>query len=136
MCSNNKNNKASSNVCPILQRLLAMDTCHLVTNSATVKATNYATVIRQKLLLKKQKSFFIWRVQPTGIAVLLALLAFANTLWGDFVHDDIPAIVNNPDVNGASGNVLDAFSNDFWGEPMASVKSHKSYRPLTILVFR
>ena len=132
MCSNNKNNKA--NVCPML--LLAMDTCGLVTNSATIKATNYATTIRQKLLLKKQKR--LWRVleHHSGLSVFLALLAYANTLWGDFVHDDIPAIVNNPDVNGANGNVFDAFSNDFWGEPMASVKSHKSYRPLTILVFR
>eukprot|EP01047_Picozoa_sp_COSAG01_P091823 COSAG01_NODE_23334_length_819_cov_0.929167_1_plen_195_part_10 len=27
-------------------------------------------------------------------------------------------------------------SDDFWGEPMASPNSHKSYRPLTVLSFR
>ena len=59
-----------------------------------------------------------------------------NTLYGDFVHDDIPAIVNNPDVNGKQVDVMELFSNDFWGEPMSSVTSHKSYRPLTILIFR
>ena len=61
---------------------------------------------------------------------------YVNTLYGDFVHDDIPAIVNNPDVNGKQVDVMELFSNDFWGEPMSSVTSHKSYRPLTILIFR
>jgi hypothetical protein len=28
------------------------------------------------------------------------------------------------------------FSDDFWGEPMSSANSHKSYRPLTVLSFR
>ena len=28
-----------------------------------------------------------------------------NVLSGDFVHDDIPAIVKNPDVLGYSGNI-------------------------------
>lgn len=60
---------------------------------------------------------------------------YANSFHGDFVHDDIPAIVNNPDVNGEN-EAFKAFSNDFWGEPMGSLKSHKSYRPLTILLFR
>ena len=31
------------------------------------------------------------------------------------------------------GNV---FSNDFWGDPISSPESHKSYRPLTVLTFR
>ena len=68
--------------------------------------------------------------------VFLSLLVYLNTLWGDFVHDDIPAIVNNPDVNGKHSKAMELFSNDFWGEPMSSVTSHKSYRPLTILIFR
>ncbi len=73
-----------------------------------------------------------------GLApVLLAMLVYMNSMTGDFVHDDIPAIVNNPDVNGANpAGVLGLFSNDFWGEPMTSPRSHKSYRPLTILLFR
>jgi hypothetical protein len=67
---------------------------------------------------------------------ILAFLVYANSLFGDFVHDDIPAIVNNPDVNGDNPEIIELFSNDFWGEPMASLRSHKSYRPLTILIFR
>ena len=68
--------------------------------------------------------------------ILIALMVYLNSSNGDFVHDDIPAIVNNPDVNGKNIRWVQAFSNDFWGEPMASDRSHKSYRPLTILLFR
>ena len=68
--------------------------------------------------------------------VACGFFVFANSASGDFVHDDIAAIVNNPDVNGKNLGLWQAFSNDFWGEPMASVRSHKSYRPLTILLFR
>lgn len=62
-------------------------------------------------------------------------LTYANSLTGEFVHDDIPAIVSNGDVNGGN-NVLQVFRNDFWGTPMSDPNSHKSYRPLTTLSFR
>lgn len=62
-------------------------------------------------------------------------LTYANSLHGDFVHDDIPAIVGNGDVNGGN-SVLGVFGNDFWGTPMSDATSHKSYRPLTTLSFR
>lgn len=62
-------------------------------------------------------------------------LTYANSLDGEFVHDDIPAIVSNGDVTGANP-VLSVFKNDFWGTPMSDPNSHKSYRPLTTLSFR
>ncbi|KAG6447846.1 protein O-mannosyl-transferase TMTC1 [Manduca sexta] len=62
-------------------------------------------------------------------------LTYANSLNGEFVHDDIPAIVSNGDVNGAN-SVGRVFRNDFWGTPMSDTSSHKSYRPLTTLSFR
>lgn len=65
------------------------------------------------------------------------------------MHDDIVAIVRNPDVNykqrvqnslesGESGNGDwgSLWKNDYWGMPMASPVSHKSYRPITVLTFR
>ena len=71
------------------------------------------------------------------------------SLDGDFVHDDVEAVLRNPDVTSASGAgdgtilggghpraVTEVFANDFWGSPMASNRSHKSYRPLTTLLFR
>ncbi|GBP32922.1 Transmembrane and TPR repeat-containing protein 3 [Eumeta japonica] len=63
-----------------------------------------------------------------------AVLSYANSLHGDFVHDDIPAIVTNADVLG-TGPLKQLFLNDFWGAPMSDYNSHKSYRPLTTLSF-
>ncbi|GMT18188.1 hypothetical protein PFISCL1PPCAC_9485, partial [Pristionchus fissidentatus] len=61
-----------------------------------------------------------------------AAAVFANSLDGDFVYDDHQAIVANPDVISSSFSLL----NDFWGGPINSKGSHKSWRPLTTLSFR
>ncbi|XP_071242808.1 protein O-mannosyl-transferase TMTC1-like [Salvelinus alpinus] len=70
-------------------------------------------------------------------AVLLALcaLCYSNSLHGEFVHDDVWAISNNPDVRPGS-SLQSIFTNDFWGKRMADNTSHKSYRPLCILTFK
>lgn len=65
----------------------------------------------------------------------LALACYSNCLHSDFVHDDIMAIVKNPDVKTES-SILELWTHDFWGQKMCSNLSHKSYRPLTILTFR
>ena len=67
---------------------------------------------------------------------LLCLLAYSTALAprSEFVHDDIVAILRNPDVFHSP--IGDLFSNDFWGAPMSSPASHKSYRPITVLTFR
>ncbi|XP_066561389.1 protein O-mannosyl-transferase TMTC1 isoform X2 [Amia ocellicauda] len=70
--------------------------------------------------------------------VLLCLacaLCYSNSLPGEFVHDDVWAISNNPDVRPGSG-LRSIFFNDFWGKRMADNTSHKSYRPLCILTFK
>lgn len=74
-----------------------------------------------------------WRVY--GLVGAVAMACYLNGLHGDFVHDDIPAVVLNKDVL-AVNSLDDVFRNDFWGTPMADRVSHKSYRPLTILTFR
>ena len=66
---------------------------------------------------------------------LLALVCYVNGIDGDFVHDDVFAITSNPDVYGKT-SISEMFQNDFWGKPLASAKSHKSYRPLTVMSFR
>ena len=68
------------------------------------------------------------------LLVLLTLLVYSNSLGGDFVHDDVAAIVNNRDVTGGSWAAL--WTNDFWGLHIRDMRSHKSYRPLTVLTFR
>ncbi|XP_042366875.1 protein O-mannosyl-transferase TMTC1 [Plectropomus leopardus] len=70
----------------------------------------------------------------TVLAALCAL-CYSNSLRGELVHDDVWAIINNPDVRAGS-SLRNIFSNDFWGKRMADNTSHKSYRPLCILTFK
>lgn len=69
------------------------------------------------------------------IVSFAAIICYINSLSGDFVHDDLPAIVYNRDVLGTSP-LADILVNDFWGMRMKLKESHKSYRPLTTLSFR
>uniref|UniRef100_A0A665TNB5 dolichyl-phosphate-mannose--protein mannosyltransferase n=1 Tax=Echeneis naucrates TaxID=173247 RepID=A0A665TNB5_ECHNA len=70
-----------------------------------------------------------------AVLAALCVLCYGNSLRGELVHDDVWAIINNPDVRPGSslGNI---FSNDFWGKRMVDNTSHKSYRPLCILTFK
>lgn len=78
-----------------------------------------------------------WRRNGFGYCAVaaVAVACYINAIWGDFVHDDIPAIVQNRDVTGET-SLLQVFRNDFWGSAMSDPSSHKSYRPLTTLSFR
>ena len=67
--------------------------------------------------------------------LLVSLLPYHNTLDGDLVHDDRFAILENPDISNQL-DIASVFSNDFWGTPIHTPKSHKSYRPLTVLSFK
>ena len=69
------------------------------------------------------------------IACLLAVSCYLNSLNGDLVHDDVFAVRDNQDLR-PSAPVGRLLVDDFWGEPMSSPTSHKSYRPLTVLTFR
>ena len=71
----------------------------------------------------------------TFLTTILCLACYWNSLGGELVHDDIFAIKDNQDLHPTTP-LFDLFKNDFWGEPMSSVTSHKSYRPLTVLTFR
>ena len=74
-----------------------------------------------------------------GLSLLVAVVSvglYSNTLGHGFVWDDSSAIVNNKDVKPEQTDLHDVWSNDYWGTPMDSVESHKSFRPLTIMSFR
>ncbi len=73
--------------------------------------------------------------------LFVAMLAFVvrwPSLKAVFVFDDRPALVNNKDIFNSSENESwsSVFQNDFWGTPLTSNHSHKSYRPLTTLTFK
>ena len=65
----------------------------------------------------------------------LVSLSFGSSIFGDFVFDDTEAILVNPDLER---HLFDSriFLNDFWGKRLTDSSSHKSYRPLTILVYK
>lgn len=69
------------------------------------------------------------------IACLFAVACYLNSLRGELVHDDVFAVRDNKDLR-ASAPIGRLLVDDFWGEPMTSPTSHKSYRPLTVLTFR
>ena len=69
-----------------------------------------------------------------GLPTLLAIACHLNGLEGDFVFDDVSAVVENGDVTG--GPTLAAFGNNFWGEPMGdSLSKHESYRPIVVFTY-
>ncbi|XP_029290183.1 protein O-mannosyl-transferase TMTC3 [Cottoperca gobio] len=65
----------------------------------------------------------------------LVVGCYWNSLSCGFVFDDVSAILDNKDLRPATP-IRNLFLNDFWGTPMAEERSHKSYRPLTVLTFR
>ncbi|XP_063303821.1 protein O-mannosyl-transferase TMTC1 [Pelobates fuscus] len=92
-----------------------------------------------KKLGSSHKNLSLSRMRP-GLWVvvapaLLAALCFAQSLTGEFVHDDVWAILNNPDSRGDTP-LRSLFINDFWGKAISDNTSHKSYRPLCVLSFR
>ena len=50
------------------------------------------------------------------LVAVVGATVYSNSLWGEMVFDDTPAIVRNPDVTTARGAF---WANDFWGEAAA-----------------
>ncbi|KAA0724450.1 Transmembrane and TPR repeat-containing protein 3 [Triplophysa tibetana] len=65
----------------------------------------------------------------------LVVGCYWNSLFCGFVFDDVSAILDNKDLRPTTP-LKNLFLNDFWGTPMSEERSHKSYRPLTVLTFR
>ncbi|XP_048863482.1 protein O-mannosyl-transferase TMTC3 [Brienomyrus brachyistius] len=75
----------------------------------------------------------MWK--ETCLIAALVLGCYWNSLSCGFVFDDVSAILDNKDLR-PSTPLRNLFLNDFWGTPMSEERSHKSYRPLTVLTFR
>lgn len=73
--------------------------------------------------------------KETCLLAALVLGCYWNSWLCGFVFDDVSAILDNKDLR-PSTPIQNLFLNDFWGTPMSEERSHKSYRPLTVLTFR
>ncbi|CAI9583375.1 unnamed protein product [Staurois parvus] len=74
-------------------------------------------------------------LKEAGILLCVVVACYWNSLYCGFVFDDVSAILDNKDLH-PSTPIKKLFQNDFWGTPMSEERSHKSYRPLTVLTFR
>ena len=81
--------------------------------------------------MKKLETFH--SIFPIALA---SIVPYTPCLFGDFVFDDRPALLKNEDVYNSTGSLIDIFHHDFWGGNLSAKSSHKSYRPLTTLIFR
>ena len=68
------------------------------------------------------------------LVVAASLLTYVNTLNSGFVFDDHRGILTNNDLDPEKTSIWELFLNDLWGGRMSRVESHKSYRPLTVLM--
>ncbi|KAK7475990.1 hypothetical protein BaRGS_00032757 [Batillaria attramentaria] len=73
-------------------------------------------------------------VVARAVVFVAAVICFINSHDGDFVFDDSEAIVGNKDLLPETP-LTNLLHHDFWGQKLTN-KSHKSYRPLTILTYR
>ena len=67
-------------------------------------------------------------------AAIVAIVVYLSALPGDFVYDDL--VLHNHKVVTGEYPASDAFRLDFWGNPIEEQRSHKSYRPITVLLLR
>ncbi|XP_067670593.1 protein O-mannosyl-transferase TMTC4-like [Haliotis asinina] len=70
----------------------------------------------------------------SALVFCLSVLCFVNSLNAGMIFDDERAILKNRDVLPETP-LADVFSHDFWGQLLDN-RSHKSYRPLTVMTFR
>ena len=91
----------------------------------------------------------VYEIFAIVLATVSGIASYYNSLPGIWIYDDWEAIVFNQDVTSIArtGNTLtqrlfaalfssELWSHDFWGQPLTSLRSHKSWRPLTILTYR
>lgn len=71
-----------------------------------------------------------------SLIVLICIACYGFALRGDFVFDDSVAVVRNQDVTNSSTTLAEILRHDFWGTNLSDPTSHKSFRPLTTLMFQ
>lgn len=90
------------------------------TENITMEKRAHGTTVRHASIDGARRNF------GECIAVAgLAACVYANSLHGDFVFDDLIAIVDNKDVQ-PSTPLNEVFSHDFWGQRLEDWQSHKA----------
>nr|XP_006633614.2 PREDICTED: transmembrane and TPR repeat-containing protein 3 isoform X1 [Lepisosteus oculatus] len=98
--------------------------------SCETQYKEHCNVIQRELYMMAAMT---WKEIALLAGVVVA--CYWNSLFCGFVFDDVSAILDNKDLRPTTP-LQNLFLNDFWGTPMSEERSHKSYRPLTVLTFR
>ena len=69
------------------------------------------------------------------IIIVFIIITYENSLSNDFAFDDNHAIINNNDVVSNS-DYYSILKHDIWGKDLLAVDSHRSYRPLLVMLFK
>jgi protein O-mannosyl-transferase len=83
----------------------------------------------------------MWLLRSLLYALFLITLAllcvglFSNCMVNDWAFDDYLAIYNNKDV-AENANYVDLWRHDIWGKSLLAHDSHRSFRPLLVVVFK
>lgn len=102
--------------------------------------TRFFTILTMDKKERKQPSPLVKSaIQALVHAFCLALYLmpiFKSNINGGPTLDELHIMSkDNQDIHGES-TLRSILSNDYWGRPMVSESSHKSWRPLTVLSFR
>ncbi|XP_058118870.1 protein O-mannosyl-transferase TMTC4 [Anopheles ziemanni] len=71
-----------------------------------------------------------------ALLIAASVLSYGGALYGTFVYDDSAAIVKNMDVRNVATPFRSLLRHDFWGNNLTDPTSHKSFRPLTVLIYQ
>eukprot|EP00545_Synedropsis_sp_CCMP1620_P013384 CAMPEP_0119020324 /NCGR_PEP_ID=MMETSP1176-20130426/23812_1 /TAXON_ID=265551 /ORGANISM="Synedropsis recta cf, Strain CCMP1620" /LENGTH=615 /DNA_ID=CAMNT_0006974731 /DNA_START=187 /DNA_END=2030 /DNA_ORIENTATION=+ len=104
------------------------------TTDSTVKKDKQEKLQQQKL--RPAVKYSILTLIHIFVVAVYLIPILTHPYEGGPVLDESHIIgSNNADVAGTT-SLHDVFINDYWGRPMDSESSHKSWRPVTILTFR
>jgi hypothetical protein len=84
--------------------------------------------------LKNALNFVLWHCTTLAIYAIPVLI---ETRTSSPTLDELHIVSeDNRDINGADVSWSDIWQNDYWGRPLNSPSSHKSWRPLSVFLFR
>lgn len=99
---------------------------------------------RQKLNTNNKNEAKIPSQSHREEKTLVSVLVFSFLVYGvplylhsteEVVLDEMYLLRNNDDVDGKS-SLSQLFQNDYWGRPLENESSHKSWRPVSVLILR
>lgn len=85
--------------------------------------------------MMKAISHLVALVAQLALLSYVCYFIYVNSLSNDWAFDDYLAIYNNKDV-AEDANYLNLWRNDIWGKSLLAHDSHRSFRPLLVVVFK